>query len=83
MRKMMNFVTGVLCGATIGAVLALLMAPYSGADLQSQIRSQVEELVEKGRQAANIKQAELETQLEAFKRGQSVVLQDPPTPTEG
>jgi gas vesicle protein len=80
MRKFMSFLAGVLCGALVGAVTAILLAPYSGVELQERIRAQVEDLVEKGRQAAMVKRTELEAQLDAFKRGESVVLQEPTAP---
>ena len=77
MRKFMSFLAGVLCGALVGAVAAILMAPYSGSELQDRIRAQAEDLVEKGRQAAMVKRTELEAQLDAFKRGEPVILQEP------
>ena len=75
MRKLLGFLAGVLCGALVGAVTAILLAPYGGAELRQRTRNWVQDLVEKGREAAMSKRAELETQLEAFKRGQSLVLQ--------
>ena len=73
MRKVLNFLAGFFVGGLIGAVLGLLLAPRRGSDLQDQIRARVDELVEEGRKAAAARQAELESQLEAFKRG------EPPT----
>jgi len=80
MRKMMGFLAGLICGALVGAVAGLLLAPYAGPELQQRIRAQVQDLIEKGQQAAAAKRAELETQLEAFKQGRPVVLQEPTEP---
>lgn len=81
MRRMFGFIAGVLCGALVGGVVGLLLAPYTGSELQQQIRSRARELVERGQQAAAAKRAELEAQLEAFRQGQPVVLQEPPAPS--
>jgi gas vesicle protein len=58
----------------VGGVAALLFAPYSGEELQSRVRSNVEELIEQGKQAAAIRERELESELESFKRGDGVVV---------
>jgi gas vesicle protein len=77
MRRALSFLAGVFCGALVGAVAAILLAPYPGSELQERMRTRAQELVEKGQQAARAKRVEMETQLEAFKQGQSVVLQEP------
>ena len=82
MRKFMSFLAGILCGALVGAVTAILLAPYSGSELQDRIRAQADDLIEKGREAAMVKRTELEAQLEAFKRGEPVILQEPTASTE-
>lgn len=76
MRKLVGFLAGLLCGALVGAVLGILLAPYAGPELRERIRSWAQTLVEKGREAAAIRRAELEAQLEAFKQGRPVVLQE-------
>lgn len=76
MRRAVSFLAGALCGAVVGAVAALLLAPYGGAELRGQISARAQELIEKGQQAAMAKRAELEAQLEAFKQGRPVVLQE-------
>lgn len=75
MRKMLIFLLGVLSGAIVGAVTALLLTPYSGATLQERLRSLTNELIEEGKRAAAARRAELEAQLEAFKRGTPVVIE--------
>jgi gas vesicle protein len=76
MRRAMSFLAGALCGALVGGVAALLLAPYGGAELRNQISARAQELIEKGQQAAMAKRAELEAQLEAFKQGRPVILQE-------
>ena len=69
MRKAFGFLIGLLAGAVVGAAAAILLAPYSGSELQAQIRTRVQELIEEGRRAAAARRVEMEAQLEAFKRG--------------
>lgn len=76
MRKLIGFLAGLLCGALVGAVLGILLAPYGGAELRERIRSGIQMLIEKGQEAAAARRAELEAQLEAFKQGRPVVLQE-------
>jgi gas vesicle protein len=69
MRKTAFLLIGVLSGAVVGAAAALLLTPYSGKELQGQIRTRLQDLVEQGKQAASARRAELQAQLEALKRG--------------
>jgi gas vesicle protein len=75
MRKAVSFLIGVLSGAIVGAAVAILLAPASGKELQGRMRTRVQELIEEGRRAAAARRAELEAQLEAFKRGTPVVVE--------
>jgi gas vesicle protein len=83
MRRAISFLIGVVSGAMVGAVVAILLAPSSGQELQGRMRGRVQELIEEGRRAAAARRAELEDQLEAFKRGAPVVIEstgEPPKP---
>jgi gas vesicle protein len=75
MRKGISFLIGALSGAIVGAVIAILLAPQSGQELQEQVRARVQDLIEEGRRAAAARRAELEAQLDAFKRGTPVVVE--------
>lgn len=77
MRKAFSFLAGLLAGALVGAAGAILLAPYSGTEMQEEIRARVQELIEEGRRAAAARRAELEAQLEAFKRGAPVTIEVP------
>ncbi|HDQ71308.1 MAG TPA: hypothetical protein ENN19_04320 [Chloroflexi bacterium] len=71
MQKFFNFALGALVGALVGSALALLLAPASGVEVQNQVRSRVQDLIEEGRRAAAARRVELERQLEAFKQGET------------
>jgi gas vesicle protein len=72
MRRIIGFIAGAMCGVIVGAVAALLLAPASGVELRQRVRARVEELVAEGRQAAEDRRAELEAQLAALKRPQTL-----------
>jgi gas vesicle protein len=78
MRKTLSFLIGVVAGALVGAVVAILLAPASGSELQEQIRNRVQALIEEGKKAAAARQEELAVQLDAFKRGAPVVIESGP-----
>jgi gas vesicle protein len=67
MGKITSFLAGLMSGAIVGAVAALLLAPMSGHELQAQTRDQFDHLVEDARHAAETKRVQLEAQLEALK----------------
>jgi gas vesicle protein len=66
MNRIMGFLAGAFCGALVGSVTALLLAPTSGKELQSQAQDRVESLVEETRRAAQAKQVELQARLAAL-----------------
>ena len=68
MRRFVGFLAGAMCGAIVGAVAALLLAPYSGLELRQNVRLRVDEILAEGRQAAADRRAELEAQLTALKQ---------------
>jgi gas vesicle protein len=67
MSKTTGFLAGMMSGAIVGSVAALLLAPMSGRELQSRAREQVDSLVEDAKSAAETKRVQLEAQLEALK----------------
>jgi gas vesicle protein len=68
MRRLVGFIAGAMCGAIVGAVAALLLAPASGVELRQMARAHFDEMLTEGRQAAADRRAELEAQLAALKR---------------
>ncbi len=63
-----RFLAGLLYGALVGAGLALLFAPDSGAGTQRRIQEWVQEVRTAGEEAAEQKRLELTAQLEELKR---------------
>lgn len=76
MRKTLFLIMGMLAGAAVGAAAALMFAPYSGKEMQSRIRIRAQGLINEGKQAAAVRRAELQAQLEGFKRGAPVTLSE-------
>jgi len=67
MGKITGFLAGVMSGAIVGSVAALLLAPTSGQELQSRTRERIDSLVDEARSAAETKRVQLEAQLAALK----------------
>ena len=63
MNRLLNFVSGLIMGATVGATLMILLTPVPGAEVQSKIRSRVEDLRMEVRKAAEERRREMEEQL--------------------
>jgi gas vesicle protein len=63
MKGLMNFLSGMMVGAVVGATLAILLAPSSGDELRNQLQSRVDTIQTDVKQAAASRRAELEKQL--------------------
>ncbi len=74
MRRFMNFLAGALCGALVGAVTALLLAPSSGVELQTRIGDQMQSMSDEIRAAYENRMAQLEAELASLRK--------PPPPAE-
>jgi len=74
MRDTINFLAGLILGAAIGAVTALLLAPQSGAELRANIQEQA--MAERQRLQALYEQqmAELQPQLDKLQKDVQSVL---------
>jgi len=59
----MNFLSGMVMGALVGATLAILLAPSSGEELRYQLQSRVDTIQSDVKQAAASRRAEMEQQL--------------------
>ena len=71
MSRLFRIMGGMLLGATMAAVLVLLFTPQSGADTQRMIKERIEAILTEGRQAAEMRRLELQTQFETLKQPSS------------
>ncbi len=60
MNKLFSFAAGLICGAAVGAVTALLITPASGEELKGEAKKRWEDAIEEGKRA----QEETRTRLE-------------------
>lgn len=67
MNKLFSFLAGMLCGALVGAFLALLLTPTSGEQLRSDAVARWEAALAEARQAMEAKRKEMEQQFEQMK----------------
>ncbi len=67
MKRFFSFFSGALMGGLVGAVVAILLAPYAGDELRAQIRSRAISMQDDVRSAAQTKRAELESQLASLR----------------
>ena len=69
--RIINFVAGFIVGAGLAAIAVLLTTPQSGTELQENIRTRVDGIVEEGRKAQAATRAALEDQLASLRSGSS------------
>lgn len=70
MRRFVALFAGLLIGALVGGILALLFAPSSGKNLQEKISDAVDRLAGEVRTAAAERRQELESELEKLRQRQ-------------
>jgi gas vesicle protein len=68
MRRIMNFTLGAFCGALVGSVVAIMLAPSSGDELRSTAMDRVKSLQSEMGDAYEARKAQLEAELEALRR---------------
>ncbi len=69
MRRITSFVVGGAMGALVGATLAILLAPYSGEDLRTEVRNRINRVQEDMQNAAAQRRHEMEARLAALRTG--------------
>ena len=70
MGKFGSFINGFVIGAVAAAAIVLLVTPKSGLQIRDDLKREVDEILEEGRKATNLKRQEMENQLSQL-RGQS------------
>ncbi|MCC7354032.1 MAG: YtxH domain-containing protein [Anaerolineae bacterium] len=68
MRKLMDFLSGLVAGALVGGAIGLLLSPQPGSETQQGLRARVTEIIEEGKRAAAQRRAELEAELAEAKK---------------
>lgn len=69
MNKILSFIAGSLCGAVVGATVALLLAPSSGEELRGEMVHRWEEALNEARQAMEETRRDLQAQFEMMQQG--------------
>ena len=69
MNKILSFVAGSLCGAVVGATVALLLAPSSGEELRDEMVHRWEEALNEARLAMEETRRDLQAQFEMMQQG--------------
>ena len=77
MRKFASFVFGSVMGAMFGAVVALLLAPSSGEELQARARERVTNLRDEIQDAYDTRAAQLQAELAALSEPSSEEAEEP------
>ncbi len=70
MRRLTNFIFGVIIGAFVGAATAILLAPSSGDDLRIEMRDRFKSLWDELQDAAQERRTEMESQLAEMRKPQ-------------
>jgi gas vesicle protein len=68
MKTFWNFLSGLVLGAAVGAVCALVLAPKAGEDFRADLKREIEDILEEGRKAAALRRQELEEELARLRR---------------
>ena len=67
MRRLTMFIAGSICGAAIGAIAALLLAPTSGEELRGMAKDRAESIRDEIIEAYESRTAQLEAELESLR----------------
>ncbi|MGA9531996.1 MAG: YtxH domain-containing protein [Anaerolineales bacterium] len=70
MRRMINFMAGAFCGALVGSVAALLLAPYAGEDLRERATQRFGSLRDEMNTAYRARRQQLEHELASMREGE-------------
>ena len=68
MNKLLSFTAGLICGAVVGAVGALLVTPASGTDLTVEAQRRWEEAIAEGKKAQDETRMRLEREYNQLRK---------------
>ena len=68
MGRVFRILTGVLLGGAVAGGLVLLFTPQSGDDTRRMLQKWLDDVLAEGRQAADVRRLELQSQFEALKQ---------------
>ena len=68
MRRFGNFMVGIVCGALVGSIAALLLAPVSGEELRNQAAERADAIRKDVVEAYEMRVAQLEAELENLRK---------------
>ena len=71
MRRLTMLLAGSLCGALVGAVAALLLAPSSGMELRERVTERARRIQDEVKEAYETRRAQLEAELATLRSPQS------------
>ncbi|HMK08836.1 MAG TPA: YtxH domain-containing protein [Anaerolineales bacterium] len=71
MRQFTSFIAGVLAGALVGGITALLIAPTSGEELRARTRERFNEVSDDLREAYSARVAQLEAEIARLRAGKT------------
>jgi gas vesicle protein len=66
----MSFMSGILSGAAVGAIAAILLAPTSGKEMIGGIQGRADQMVDNLKTAVEQERQRLESELASLKRGE-------------
>jgi len=69
MNKILSFIAGSMCGAVVGATIALLLAPASGEEIRGEVVNRWEEALNEARLAMEETRRDLQAQFEMMQQG--------------
>lgn len=75
MKKFGYFSLGTFIGTIISGILVLIFTPVSGKQFQDEIAFKVQETVDAIKEASELKQEELKSELETLRQGKTIQIE--------
>ena len=75
MKKFGYFSLGAFIGTIISGILVLLFTPVSGKQMQDDIAYKVQETIDAIKEASELRQEELKSELEILRQGKTIQIE--------